>query len=161
MPSYLNILRDSILSLTLYKVVEEALNDRSKAEPLIRQLSGKRATCLTILLGLFGYYTHQERATAAAVSIGAILFTGRLSLSCDDIPPELFMSHVKVIGPHTYTFIVMLPGFTWQAMLLYEMFTLFGLAILSVVVVFMCYIVTPILFIAMIMKGLNLEEEAV
>ncbi|KAF8998012.1 hypothetical protein BDQ17DRAFT_1506854 [Cyathus striatus] len=161
MPSYLNIVRDSILSLTLYQVIEGASNDLSKAKQLIKKLSGNRTVCLTIFLGLFGYYTHQGRATATAVSIGAILFTGRLSLSFDGIPPELFMYHIKAIGPHTYTFIIMLPAFTLQVMLLYEIITLSGSTGLSVVVIFMCYIVTPILFIATLMKGLNAGEEAV
>ncbi|KAF8989811.1 hypothetical protein BDQ17DRAFT_1434181 [Cyathus striatus] len=158
MPSYLNILRDSILSLTLYQVIKNASNDPSAAKLLIKQLSRNRMICLTIFLGLFGYYTHQGRATATAVSIGAILFTGHLALSFDGIPPELFMNHVKAIGLHTY-FIIMLPAFTLQAMLLYEIITLSDSTRLSVVVIFMCYIVTPILVIATLMKGLNAEEE--
>ncbi|KAF8998000.1 hypothetical protein BDQ17DRAFT_1329040 [Cyathus striatus] len=164
MPCYLDILHDSIFSLMLYQVIEDASNDLSKAKQLIKQLSGNRT-----FLELFGNYAHQVRATATALSIGAILFTGRLSLSFDGIPPELFMGsnpillqyHVKAVGPHIYTFIVMLPGFTLQAMLLYEIITLSGSTVLSVVVVFMCYIFTPILVIAALMKELNAGEEAI
>ncbi|KAF8998024.1 hypothetical protein BDQ17DRAFT_1329055 [Cyathus striatus] len=83
---------------------------------------------------------HQNRANSAAVYLGAILFTGRISMSYDEVNDGQFKVQVRIIGSQCYTLINVLPGIILQPMLIYEIFAMSSSIALSVIISFSCII---------------------
>ncbi|KAF8998036.1 hypothetical protein BDQ17DRAFT_1362630 [Cyathus striatus] len=83
---------------------------------------------------------NQNRSNSATLYLGAILFTGRVSMAYDEVTEENFKMQVRIIGPCFYTLINILPGIILQLILLYEIFTMSTSIIFSIIVSFSCFI---------------------
>ncbi|KAF8998017.1 hypothetical protein BDQ17DRAFT_1411192 [Cyathus striatus] len=92
-----------------------------------------------IFCALFTTNAHQGRSNWAALILGAILFTGRISLAFDGLNREQFMMQLKIIGPEIYTIVNMLPDMILQLMLLYEIFTMSSSIALAIVISCSCF----------------------
>ncbi|KAF8989818.1 hypothetical protein BDQ17DRAFT_1333837 [Cyathus striatus] len=139
MAHVLHRLRLALLSLTPYCEVLYAVEDLTKVKVLVKQFNGQRTVCLGILSALLAVYIRQERTYSASLTLGAILFTGRISLEFDGVSEERFRAQVLGIGPASYTVITMLPGIIVQSMLLYEIFNTSSSIASAIVIAFSCY----------------------
>ncbi|KAF8987469.1 hypothetical protein BDQ17DRAFT_1329019 [Cyathus striatus] len=158
MSNYLNRLRNNaILVFTSYNDVKEALesNDLNKVKFIVKQGDGERAMCLVIFVGLLALEVRQGTSgTLIACDLGAILFTGRLSLAFKAVTVNQFNKQVEAIGGAAfYTVVSMVPAIIAQEMLLYEIFTTCSSVGLAVVITILCYIPSFISFVGMIVKA--------
>ncbi|KAF8998035.1 hypothetical protein BDQ17DRAFT_1428715 [Cyathus striatus] len=140
MYNLLYILRFILIFFTLFNDIRRATEDLSQVKALVKKFSAQRAMCLMIFCSLFTVNVHQNRTNSASVYLGAILFTGRISMSYDGVNEERFKVQVKIIGPHIYTLINVLPGIILQLMLIYEIFAMSSSIVLSVIISFSCFI---------------------
>ncbi|KAF8997996.1 hypothetical protein BDQ17DRAFT_1506850 [Cyathus striatus] len=127
------IFRFVLVFITPFKDVRRATEDLSQVKAVVKKFSAQHAMCLVIFRSLFTVNIHQNRTNSAAIYLGAILFTGRISMSYDGVNEEIFKVQVKIIGPYIYTLINILPGIILQLMLIYEIFAIcsvFGLVLL-------------------------------
>ncbi|KAF8998042.1 hypothetical protein BDQ17DRAFT_1428721 [Cyathus striatus] len=142
MYNLLYIPRFVLIFITPFNDVRGATEDLSQVKALVKKFSAQRAMCLMISTeAIFcRVNVHQNRTNSASVYLGAILFTGRISMSYNRINEERFKVQVKIIGPHIYTLINILPGIVLQLMLICEIFAMSSSIALSVIISFSCII---------------------
>ncbi|KAF8997993.1 hypothetical protein BDQ17DRAFT_1506846 [Cyathus striatus] len=176
MPSFLHLLHYIFTFITPYNGVKSAMEDPAQVESVIKKFSAQRAICLMIVrttytdaqsvadiippqfCALFTKNAHQGRSNWIALILGAILFTGRISLVYDGLNEEQFKMQMRIIGPEIYTIINMLPAIILQSMLLYEIFTMSSSIALAVVIAFSCFTLGFASFVAVGVMG-NKESE--
>ncbi|KAF8989815.1 hypothetical protein BDQ17DRAFT_1372690, partial [Cyathus striatus] len=83
---------------------------------------------------------NQHRSDSATLYLGAILFTGRISMAYDGVTEENFKMQVRIIGPYFYTLINILPGIILQLIVLYEIFTMSTSIIFSIIISLSCFV---------------------
>ncbi|KAF8998023.1 hypothetical protein BDQ17DRAFT_830499 [Cyathus striatus] len=102
-----------------------------------------RPICIEVCSPQDVYYcrtnAHQGSSNWIALILGAILFTGRISLAFDGLNEEQFTMQLKIIGPEIYTMVNMLPATISQLMLLYEIFTMSSSIALAIVILCSCF----------------------
>ncbi|KAF8997975.1 hypothetical protein BDQ17DRAFT_1411187 [Cyathus striatus] len=159
---FLHIARISVHFITPYDEVSKAMEDVSKVETLVRKFSKQRALCLVILTALLTTYIHQNKSSSACLSLGAILFVGRISFIYDEVNGDKFAIHVRSVGPYSYTLVMSLPDIIVQVMLLNEIFVLSNSKAFAVVMAISCYSPGLLLVIAIgmttWMEGLRGED---
>ncbi|KAF8978692.1 hypothetical protein BDQ17DRAFT_1417043, partial [Cyathus striatus] len=82
MPSFLHLRCISIFIIP-YNDVKSATESPTQVESLVKKFSAQRAICLMIFCALFRTNAHQGSSNWTALILGAILFTGRISLAYD------------------------------------------------------------------------------
>ncbi|KAF8997998.1 hypothetical protein BDQ17DRAFT_1428680 [Cyathus striatus] len=130
----------------------------TQVESLVKKFSAQRTICLMIFCALFTTNAHQGSSNWTALILGAILFTGHISLAYDGLNEEQFKIQIRIVGPEIYTIINMLPAIILQLMLLYEIFTMSSSIALAVVIAFSCFTLGFTSFIAVSLMG-NMESE--
>ncbi|KAF8998044.1 hypothetical protein BDQ17DRAFT_1362645 [Cyathus striatus] len=83
---------------------------------------------------------NQNKSNSATLYLGAILFTGRISMAYDGVTEDNFKMQVRIIGPYFYTLINILPGIILQLILFYEIFAISTSIIFSIIISFSCFI---------------------
>ncbi|KAF8997981.1 hypothetical protein BDQ17DRAFT_1362577 [Cyathus striatus] len=114
MPSFLQLFRYIFTFITPYNDMKSAMEDSAQVKSIIKKLSAQRAICLMIDLYYCRTNAHQGRSNWAALILGAILFTGRISLAFDGLNEEQFTMQLRIIGPEIYTIVNMLPAMILQ-----------------------------------------------
>ncbi|KAF8989816.1 hypothetical protein BDQ17DRAFT_1414265 [Cyathus striatus] len=139
-PKLLCVLHFFLNIIMPFDDIKRAAEDLSQVKALVKKFSAQRAMCLMIFCALFRVKAHQNRTNSAPVYLGAILFTGRISMLYDGVSEEKFKVQIKIIGPQCYTLINALPGIILQLILIYEIFAMSTSTALSVIISFSCFV---------------------
>ncbi|KAF8998034.1 hypothetical protein BDQ17DRAFT_1362629 [Cyathus striatus] len=138
----LYILRFILIKITPLNGVKKATEDLSLVKALVKKFSTQRAMCLMVCteVTFSSVNVNQNRSNSATLYLGAILFTGRISMAYDEVTEENFKMQVRIIGPYFYTLINILLGNILQLILLYEILAISTSIIFSIIVSLSCFI---------------------
>ncbi|KAF8997984.1 hypothetical protein BDQ17DRAFT_1329030 [Cyathus striatus] len=169
MSSFIHLLHYIFTFIMPYNDVKSAIEDSAQVEWVVKKFGTQRAICPTIVHTTVPYTksvadiillqtnAHQGSSNWTALILGAILFTGCISLAYDGLNEEKFKMQIMIIGPEIYTIINMLPAIILQSMLLYEIFTMSSSIALAVIIAFSCFTLGFTLFVAV---GLMAKKES-